>query len=83
MAKTFALEVVWCVADPRRIDATCERIERGAFDLVLSATGFQHHATDIALSRAAKSAGTLYVRVNRGRVAACERALMRELGIAA
>jgi hypothetical protein len=79
----LGLEITWCVADPRRVDAASKAIAKSAYDLVLSATGFQDHSTDAALSRAcaASTPKVRYVRVNRGRIAACARALARELGI--
>ena len=79
----LGLEITWCVADPRRIEAAGKAIQRSAYDLVLSATGFQDHSTDAALSRACAAATpkVRYVRVNRGRLAACARALARDLGI--
>ncbi len=81
----LGLEMTWCVADPRRIEAAGKAIQRSAYDIVLSATGFQDHSTDAALARACAAATpkVRYVRVNRGRLAACARALARELGISA
>jgi len=83
LEKALGLEITWCVADPRRIEAAGKAIQRSAYDIVLSATGFQDHSTDAALSRscAAATPKVRYVRVNRGRLAACARALARELGI--
>jgi hypothetical protein len=81
VAAAFGLDVTWCVASTRRVEAAADAIRGGRYDVVLSATGFQDHAMDGALSRAAKDSPTLFVRVNRGRVAACARAIARELGL--
>jgi hypothetical protein len=50
---------------------------------VLSATGFQVHGVDAAVSRAASAASVVYVRVNRGRPVACVQAIAREYGLSA
>jgi hypothetical protein len=63
------------------VQAQCERIKGGAYDLVLSATGFQVHGVDGALVRAAHAASVPYVRVNRGRPATCVQAIAREFGL--
>lgn len=81
VATAFGLELEWCVASPRRMGAASDAIRGGRYDVILSATGFQDHTMDAAFSRAAKDSGTLYVRVNRGRPAACARAIARELGV--
>lgn len=81
LVKALGWEIEWTTAEPRRIASIAGAIGRGKYKVVLSATGFQDHSTDIALARAAAASGTLYVRVNRGRSAACARALARELGI--
>src|SRR5690606_22897404 len=81
LEKALGWEIEWSTAEPRRVSAIANAIARGKYRVVLSATGFQDHSTDIALARAAASSNTLYVRVNRGRGAACARALARELGI--
>ena len=81
LTKALGWDIEWTTAEPRRISSIASAIGRGKYKVVLSATGFQDHSTDIALARAAQSSNTLYVRVNRGRAAACARALARELGI--
>jgi hypothetical protein len=81
LTKALGWEIEWSTAEPRRISAIASAIGRGKYKVVLSATGFQDHSTDISLARAASASNTLYVRVNRGRIAACARALARELGI--
>ena len=73
----------WFEAEPRRIDALAEAVRGGAFAFVLSATGFLDHTVDRKLVAACGRSDTRYVRVNRGRPAACVRALARELGIGA
>jgi HPt (histidine-containing phosphotransfer) domain-containing protein len=67
------------IADPRRAQALTEAIEEGQFDMVLSATGFQLQSLDHLLAGACKSAKVPYLRVNRGHVLACLRALARDL----
>lgn len=81
LEKALGWQLEWSTAEPRRISAIANAIGRGKYRVVLSATGFQDHSTDISLARAAAASSTLYVRVNRGRAAACARALARELGI--
>jgi hypothetical protein len=81
LERALGWSIEWSTAEPRRIAAITVAIARGKYDVVLSATGFQDHSTDVALARAASASQTLYVRVNRGRIAACARALARELGI--
>lgn len=66
------------IALPRRIDALAERIEARRYDLVLSATGFQSHATSARLEAAARRAGVPCVRTHRARRLACIRALHRD-----
>ena len=83
LADVLGMEITWCDGSTRRVQAQCTRIANGSYDLVLSATGFQDHAADGMLSRAAQSAGVTFVRVNRGRTLACVRAIARELGLAA
>jgi hypothetical protein len=80
---SFGLAITWCVGDPRRIDAHTQRIRHGAYDLVLSATGFQSHSVDRVLAEACRAASVRLVRVDHGRPLACARALAREYGIGA
>jgi hypothetical protein len=77
----LGITISWCDGSLRRVQAACERISRGSYDVVLSATGFQVHGVDSALARASSTAGILYVRVNRGRPVACVQAIARELGL--
>ncbi len=67
------------VAEPRRLAAVTERIRSRKYHLVLSATGFQSHASDRQLKRAADQVGIPYVRADKARRLACIRALHREL----
>ncbi|MEO5731380.1 MAG: hypothetical protein ABI134_21345 [Byssovorax sp.] len=76
----LGVRMTGCDGAPRRVQSQCERIAQGSYDLVLSATGFQDHAIDGAMARAASAAGIPYVRVNRGRPLACAQAIARELG---
>ena len=77
----LGITITWCDGSLRRVQAQCERIQRGSYDLILSATGFQVHGVDSALARAASAAGVPYVRVNRGRPVACVQAIAREFGL--
>lgn len=77
----FGLDITWCVADPRRVEAQTDRIRHGAYDIVLSATGFQSHSVDRALSGACRAAKLRLVRVDHGRPLACARALARQYGL--
>jgi hypothetical protein len=52
-----------------------------SYDLVMSATGFQGHSIDATLGRETKACGLPYVRVNRGRLTTCVRALARQFGL--
>ncbi len=63
--------IEWCEGGPRRVNAAAERIEAGAYGVVLGATGFQSHMTDGKLYDACRKAGVTYVRVNKGRLMAC------------
>ncbi len=67
LTELLGVRMTGCDGAPRRVQSQCERIAQGSYDLVLSATGFQDHAIDGAMARAASAAGIPYVRVNRGR----------------
>ena len=77
----LGITITWCDGSLRRVQAQCERIKGGSYNLVLSATGFQVHGVDSALARASSTAGVPYVRVNRGRPVACVQAIAREFGL--
>ncbi|MFT3764920.1 MAG: hypothetical protein QM820_05295 [Minicystis sp.] len=81
LSELLGISITWCDGSLRRVQAQCERIQRGSYDLVLSATGFQVHGVDSALARASSAAGIPYVRVNRGRPVACVQAIAREFGL--
>jgi hypothetical protein len=81
LTELLGIEITWCDGALRRVQAQCERIKGGSYNLVLSATGFQVHGVDSALSRAASAASVPYVRVNRGRPVACVQAIAREFGL--
>ncbi len=81
LEELLGITITWCDGSLRRVQAQCERIARGSYDLVLSATGFQVHGVDSALAKAANAAGVPYVRVNRGRPVACVQAIAREFGL--
>ena len=82
LSDLLGITITWCDGSLRRVQAQCERIARGSYDLVLSATGFQVHGVDSALARASSAASIPYVRVNRGRPVACVQAIAREFGLA-
>lgn len=77
----LGVQITGCEGSLRRVQAQCARIGSGAYDLVLSATGFQMHGTDGALFRACRSAKVPYIRADRCRPLACVQALARELGV--
>lgn len=81
LEELLGINIAWCDGSLRRVQAACERISRGTYDLVLSATGFQVHGVDSALARASGAARIPYVRVNRGRPVACIQAIAREFGL--
>jgi hypothetical protein len=72
-------ELDWTEYQPRKIDAVVEAIAHKRYDIVIAATGFLNHKVDGKLSRACRDASVPYVRANHGRVAACVRALVRDL----
>jgi hypothetical protein len=76
------LKITWCDGNPRKVQAQCDSIARGSYDLVLIATGFQAHTIDGSLARAARAVDVPYVRVFKGRPLACVRALARTFGLA-
>ena len=81
LEELLGIQIAWCDGSLRRVQAQCERIKGGSYDLILSATGFQVHGVDSALARAAGAGGVPYVRVNRGRPVACVQAIAREFGM--
>lgn len=81
LSDMLGIEITWCDGSLRRVQAQCERIKGGSYNLVLSATGFQVHGVDSALARASSAASVPYVRVNRGRPVACVQAIAREFGL--
>lgn len=71
----------WLEAKTRLVASGAERIKNGSYDIVLCATGFGSHGTEAALRDACRSSETMIVRANKGRLAACLRALDRDLGL--
>jgi len=59
---------------PRTVDSICVGIESNSFDYVLAAVGFMDHSTDGRLSSSCRKVETPYLRVQKGRPAACLRA---------
>jgi hypothetical protein len=77
----LGLQVDTIDATPRRVQSACERIANGTYHLVLSATGFQDHAVDEQVARAARTGSVPLIRADRSRPAACARAIARQLGL--
>lgn len=82
LQEALGLELTWSDGSPRRLESAASSVGDGGYDLVMVATGFQSHAADGLLSKAAKKAGVPYVRVYKGRPKACFRALARTFGVA-
>ena len=71
----------WCVAEDRLIASAAERIVAGTYHVVLCATGFISHKTEKSLRDACLRGNVPYVRVFKGRLVSCLRALERDLGL--
>ncbi len=81
LERELGVQIEWAEIDPRRIQSRIESVRRMSYDLVMSATGFQGHSIDATLGRETKACGLPYVRVNRGRLTTCVRALARQFGL--
>lgn len=81
LERELGVQIEWAEIDPRRIQSRIESVRRMSYDLVLSATGFQGHSIDATLGRETKACGLPYVRVNRGRLTTCVRAIARQFGL--
>ena len=68
-----------CVSRPRRVDAIAARIRSGRYDFVLAATGFLSHAVDRKLAKVCRDWSVAYIRVKKGRLCTCVRAVRRRL----
>lgn len=79
LAKKLKAKLTWVVAKPRRIQAAAKSIAKGYFDYVLMFTGYLDHKTTEVIDAAAKKGDTPIVRANKGRPAAVEQALERDL----
>lgn len=71
----------WVVAKPRQLDALAKSVKAGTYYMVIAFTGFMHHKDGAAISAAAQSNGTLYIRANKGRPTTVMLSLARDLGI--
>lgn len=72
----------WCVAEDRRVASAAQSIASGTYNFVLCATGFISHKTEKSLRDACIRGGRVpYVRVFKGRLVSCLRALERDLGL--
>jgi len=81
LERELGLAIEWAEIDPRRLQARIESVRMNRYDLVLSATGFQGHSVDATLGRETRAIGLPYVRVNRGRLTTCVRAIARQFGL--
>ncbi|MFO0749314.1 MAG: hypothetical protein U1F43_27160 [Myxococcota bacterium] len=81
LEKELGMAIEWAEIDPRRLQARIESVRRMSYDIVLSATGFQGHSVDATLGRETRAVGLPYVRVNRGRLTTCVRAIARQFGL--
>ncbi|MCC6621411.1 MAG: hypothetical protein IT385_09150 [Deltaproteobacteria bacterium] len=81
LERELGLAIEWAEIDPRRLQARIESVRMKSYDLVLSATGFQGHSVDATLGRETRAVGLPYVRVNRGRLTTCVRAIARQFGL--
>ncbi len=81
LERELGIDIEWAEIDPRRLQARIESVRQRTFDMVLSATGFQGHSVDATLGRETKACGLPYVRVNRGRLTTCVRAIARQFGL--
>lgn len=71
----------WCIAEDRLIASAAERIACGTYHIVLCATGFISHKTEKSLREGCLRGRVPYVRVFKGRLVSCLRALERDLGM--
>ena len=79
----LGLDLQWSQIDgsPRRVESSCASIRGKTYDLVLMATGFAAHKTEIKIKRTCRTVGVPYVSVNKGRPISCARALARAYGV--
>jgi hypothetical protein len=71
----------WCVAGDRHVASAAERIAAGTYHIVLCATGFISHKTEKSLREACLRGRVPYIRVFKGRLLSCLRAIERDLGL--
>lgn len=64
-------------SNPRSVSAMSAAIESGRFDVVMVAIGFMSHSAKGVLGVSAKKAGVDFIRVQKGRPAACLQAVER------
>jgi hypothetical protein len=81
LEEKLGLTIDWCDGSRRRVQSVAKQIDQGTYDLVILATGFSGHVTDVLLGKAASRAGVPFVRAYKGRSLATLRALARDLGI--
>ena len=78
----LGVKIKWVVAEgPRKVGSLVKSIKSGSVDVVLACTGWIKHKVDGTIAPEARKAGTLYVRVDKGRPLAVLMALARELGV--
>jgi hypothetical protein len=80
LAEKLEGKVTWVVHKPRRVQAAAKAVSQGRFDVVIVFTGFINHKTSDLITAAARKSNTSIVRANRGRLAAVEQAMERDLG---
>jgi hypothetical protein len=81
LEKLLDVKIRWVVTKPRQIDALTKSVKSDVYYMVIAFTGFMHHKDGAAISAAARSSGTLYIRANKGRPTTVMLALARDLGI--
>lgn len=80
LAERLEAKITWIVHKPRRVQSAAKSIAKGRFDAVIIFTGFVNHKTSDIIGAAARKSDTPIVRANRGRLAAVEQAMERDLG---
>lgn len=80
LAKKLDATIVWVVGDkPRRLKSAAKAISNGRFASLILFTGFLDHKAVLVMVDAARKSETPIVRANRGRLAAVEKAMERDL----
>lgn len=81
LAKSLVAKIQWVVGDKlRRVQSAAKSVEGGKYRMVILITGFLDHKASALLEASAKKSDTPVVRANRGRPAAVDRAVERDVG---